>query len=383
MKKILSLAQNINIKMENDIKEIMNPSKVFLPIDETATLKIKSKTVLKGELLYTYLQKDFYSPVSGYIKNIVKRKDYSLKEVSFMQIQNDYQELSNYKGVDGTTTIISPNLKGQILNYKEYDFRKLQNKKMLYVNGLEDEPLIFNKQKLHENYANEILLMIDLLCDALNIESSCLLLKETDYKSILSFEKNISTYPNVSLFYVKDEYPIEDEKNVKKYLNWTDNCVMLSTDKIYDVYYEIVKGRQKDFTFVTILGDAIPKSFVCRAKVGTYLKEIIDNTKILQDKDCDILVNGLMKGTEAKLENIYLTLDVKAVFFMKKKKEKMRECINCGKCNEVCPLKCRVYECVKTKGRIKPLNCDNCGLCTFICPSHIDISKYLSKEEQA
>ena len=109
------------------------------------------------------MQKDFYSPVSGYIKNIVKRKDYALKEVSFMQIQNDYQELSNYKGVDGTTTIISPNLKGQILNYKEYDFRKLQNKKMLYVNGLEDEPLIFNKQKLHENYANEILLMIDLL----------------------------------------------------------------------------------------------------------------------------------------------------------------------------------------------------------------------------
>ena len=60
--------------MENDIKEMMNPSKVFLPIDETAILKIKSKTVLKGELLYTYLQKDFYSPVSGYIKNIVKRK---------------------------------------------------------------------------------------------------------------------------------------------------------------------------------------------------------------------------------------------------------------------------------------------------------------------
>ena len=33
--------------MENDIKEMMNPSKVFLPIDETAILKIKSKTVLR------------------------------------------------------------------------------------------------------------------------------------------------------------------------------------------------------------------------------------------------------------------------------------------------------------------------------------------------
>ncbi len=383
MKKILSLTQNINIKMENDIKEMMNPSKVFLPIDETAILKIKSKTVLKGELLYTYLQKDFYSPVSGYIKNIVKRKDYTLKEVSFMQIQNDYQELSNYKGVDGTTTIISPNLKGQILNYKDYDFRKFQNKKKLYINGIEDEPFIFNKQKLHENYANEILLMIDLLCDALNIESSCLLLKETDYKSILSFEKNISTYPNVSLFYVKDEYPLADEKNIKKYIPWTENCLMLSSDKIYDIYYEIVKGRQKDFTFVTILGDALSKSFVCRTKVGTYLKEIMDNINLLQDNNCEIFVNSLMKGTKSELENIYLTPDIKAVFFMKKKKEKTKECINCGKCNEVCPLKCHVYECVKTKGRIKPLNCDRCGLCTFICPSHIDISKYLSKGGEA
>ena len=109
----------------------------------------------------------------------------------------------------------------------------------------------------------------------------------------------------------------------------------------------------------------------------------MDNINLLQDNNCEIFVNSLMKGTKSELENIYLTPDIKAVFFMKKKKEKTKECINCGKCNEVCPLKCHVYECVKTKGRIKPLNCDRCGLCTFICPSHIDISKYLSKGGEA
>ena len=380
MKKILAVMENPNIEIKESLKEMMSPSKVFLPIDSSALMKITSKTVSKGELLYINHEKKVYCPISGYIKNIVKRKNYLGEETSYMQIQNNYQELSNYKGVDSTTTIISPNLKSQILNYTHLDFSCLKQQEVLYISGFEEEPFLKNKDILHENYASEILLMIDLLCDALNISSSMLILKETDSRSILNFEKYQTTYPNIKVFLVPDEYPLKE--NLKKNLSLKENPIFLETDKIYDMYYEIVKGRQKDFLVFTLAGSALKESFVLKVKIGTYLKEIIDTLDLIKDPNYVVYVNSLMEARESNLENIYLDETIRAVFVMKKQKIRTRLCQNCGKCNEVCPLKNNVYECVKTKGRKKIDNCLSCGLCSFVCPSHLNINQYLRREDQ-
>ncbi len=379
MKKILAVMENPNIEIKESLKEMMSPSKVFLTIDSSALMKITSKTVSKGELLYINHEKKVYCPISGYIKNIVKRKNYLGEETSYMQIQNNYQELSNYKGVDSTTTIISPNLKSQILSYTHLDLLKFKNQEVLYVSGLEEEPFLENKNILHEACASEILLMMDLLCDALNISSSVLILKETDSKSILSFEKYKTTYPNIKVFFVPDEYPLK--MNLKKYLPLKENTPLIETNKIYDLYYEIVKGRQKDFLIFTLAGNALKKSLVLKVKIGTYLKEIMDTLNLVKEKEYNVYINSLMRGVKASLEDIYLTEDILGVFVMKKEDMKEQICQNCGKCNEVCPLKNNVYECVKTNGRKKLKTCLSCGLCSFVCPSHINMTNYIKGKE--
>ena len=56
------------------------------------------------------------------------------------------------------------------------------------------------------------------------------------------------------------------------------------------------------------------------------------------------------------------------------------DCINCGKCINICPVQISPVlimdeENNKNVKRLHPEKCINCGLCSYICPSKIDLRK--------
>ena len=55
-----------------------------------------------------------------------------------------------------------------------------------------------------------------------------------------------------------------------------------------------------------------------------------------------------------------------------------RRCEGCGKCNLVCPVGCRPYHALLSKGKEGCADCIHCGLCSFICPSYIDLAKVMA-----
>lgn len=381
VKKLLTLVKDADIKVKSTMIEFLAPEKIWLSIKEEDKILLTQKKVQKGEILFERNQKRYYSPVSGTVKNIMKRKNCFGKETSFLQIVNDYKENDCYEGVEGTTTILSNNFKKNILDYDGYDWNVLKGQKNIHLNGIENEPYMANKPFLHKYYKDEILMMIDAIAEVLEIENIKLYVTENDRESIEAFQNVLNTYPKIEMIILPDLYPLGEEYVLRKYLKLNDKEPILSTETILDFYHEIVKRRRKDFLFVTITGDAILNPQVVKVKIGTSLKEVVEECIKFSTLEYVLYVNGLMHGIPSKLDWVVLDETIRAVYFMKEMDKQELPCENCGRCNEVCPVKCNPYKSVLTKGKYIPQDCLHCGLCTFICPSYITLEKYLQGEK--
>jgi len=370
MKRLVSITKDPNIKVKSTITEFLSPDYIYLPIEKNDKLFIQKKNIQKNEVLFQQQEKVVSSPVSGTIEKIIPRKNYLEEEKTFLKIKNDFQENDDYKGSSTTTIIIRTDITKKIKeSFKSSS--KFTNKKRLLLNGIEDEPYLANNLFCHKLHTMEILLMLDAISTAYNINEVIIALKEIDRESIEAFEQYINTYPNIKIQILPDYYPLENEKIFKEYNYLTEEDVVIKTEEILNFYYEKIKFRKKDFLYVTLTGSAVKNPQVVKVKIGTVLKDVVEELLELEPS-YEVYVNGIMNGVSSKVEDIILTEEIRGIYFMKEKKEATKPCIHCGKCNQICPMKCNPYQKILTKGKQESPDCIHCGLCTFICPSFID-----------
>ncbi len=375
MKKLLTIAKDASIKVSSQITNYLEPTHIYLPITEEILQNTEIKKVKKGEKLYSYQGKDVYSSVSGRIVGILKTT-----EKSYLEIKNDYKEEDLYQGMHEFTTVnIKTNFSQKIKEYPNFDVQKFQNKKILILNGIEDEPYIANRPFIHKQETSSILQMLDCISEVFAIPEVRIYLKENDRESIEAFEERIGTYPNMSVSILPDYYPIGNEKILREYVKLDEDACILTTETLIDLYLNTIRERQKDVIYVTITGNAIKNPQVFRVKIGTLASELVQKCIEFKEKNYKVFLNGIMNRQEINLEGLVITENVRAIYFMKPLKYQPKKCIHCGKCDDVCPRKSHPYLAVQTKGVYTNTECIHCGLCTFICPSYIDLNEYLGK----
>lgn len=375
MKKLLTIAKDASIKVSSQITNYLEPTHIYLPITEEILQNTEIKKVKKGEKLYSYQGKDVYSSVSGRIVGILKTT-----EKNYLEIKNDYKEEDLYQGMHEFTTVnIKTNFSQKIKEYPNFDVQKFQNKKILILNGIEDEPYIANRPFIHKQETSSILQMLDCISEVFAIPEVRIYLKENDRESIEAFEERIGTYPNMSISILPDYYPIGNEKILREYVKLDEDACILTAETLVDLYLNTIRERQKDVIYVTITGNAIKNPQVFRVKIGTLASELVQKCIEFKEKNYKVFLNGIMNRQEINLEGLVITENVRAIYFMKPLKYQPKKCIHCGKCDDVCPRKSHPYLAVQTKGVYTNTECIHCGLCTFICPSYIDLNEYLGK----
>ena len=375
MKKLLTIAKDASIKVSSQITNYLEPTHIYLPITEEILQNTEIKKVKKGEKLYSYQGKDVYSSVSGRIVGILKTT-----EKSYLEIKNDYKEEDLYQGMHEFTTVnIKTNFSQKIKEYPNFDVQKFQNKKILILNGIEDEPYIANRPFIHKQETSSILQMLDCISEVFAIPEVRIYLKENDRESIEAFEERIGTYPNISVSILPDYYPIGNEKILREYVKLDEDACILTTETLVDLYLNTIRERQKDVTYVTITGNAIKNPQVFRVKIGTLASKLVQKCIEFKEKNYKVFLNGIMNRQEINLEGLVITENVRAIYFMKPLKYQPKKCIHCGKCDDVCPRKSHPYLAVQTKGVYTNTECIHCGISTLICPSYIDVNEYLGK----
>ena len=364
MKRLASLKTS-NIKVSSFIEEYLFPQKIYLEISNKADLKIKSKKVYKGQLLYIDNNTSYYSPVSGHIIGINN---------NYLEIENDFKEEDNYKGIDDfTTKTLKLSFKDKIHN-ANFDFNKIDKYQNIIVSGIEDQPYIINNTLLLEKYTSEILEMLDLIYNEYH-KDIIIVVKDNETTLINKISSLIGSYPYIKVEIVPNLYPIGNKNILSKYLNIKE-FYYFSSEDLYYLYEDIVKDRRRSTTFVTISGNALDKNALVNIKIGTPLNEVINALFNIKEEKYKIIKNGLLNG-EYVNGQLIIDQSIRAIYIMKDTNIIEKKCILCGKCNNVCPFKCNPYLSLISKGKYRSKKCINCGLCTYICPSNIKLGGYV------
>ncbi len=371
MKKAVSILCPEKWKVNRQVKEFLTPDFVYLPISKEAKMLTKKRNVYKGDALYEYQKKTYYSPISGKIEKIVSLKQ-GEKENYFLKILNDFQENDHYQGVEHTTVMLTNDLKERIRNYHHHFFEDLKNCDTLVLFGLEKEPFLASQSILQEHHMDEICLFLDTLASCYHIDHIFLYFQENDQESIEAAEKILNVYPKMQMILLPPYVPYGNRSFFRQTFLSHDRAFLLSSYEVFDAFYELIKLRKKDFLYLTITGDSVKNPQVVKVKIGTVLEDVIKHCVSCKKNKMTILKNGLLAG-EVVEENLVLTEDVHGIFLMKTKEIKEEKCIFCGKCNAVCPVGCNPYKMVQTKGKFHDSRCISCGLCSYVCPSHISI----------
>ena len=141
---------------------------------------------------------------------------------------------------------------------------------------------------------------------------------------------------------------------------------------------------------VFIYGNCLQASAILDVKIGTTIKDIINQIGGFTKEPKIIVINGLISGSRVQSLDTPITKEVKSLTFLSKEKktdQNIFNCINCGNCRFICPVKISpdliynnviYYKELTQNIALSSIKCTNCGLCNVNCPSRLPLCQTIT-----
>lgn len=397
---------------ENNMLTFNKPKKVYIPLisgsDTNITILInKGEYVYKGSII-AKRKGDFRIPihasVSGTVLDFEEKTCFNGKKVKCVVIENDFKEqeenkvtvkkhINNYTKEEFINILRDNGIIGMggagFPTYVKYD---VKSAKTLIINAVECEPYITADYMIASKKCEEILETIDAILEINHIENAIIVIKESNEALKQIFDNYIGTYLKIKVKYVKNYYPAGWEKNIiKDVLNLEYDNIPLETgvivnniSTIYAIYEALKYNKPLIERIVTFSGDKLISPTNVLVKIGTPVIDILE--EIGYDKNSVIISGGPMMGQQVS-DDVVISSNQNCVLVLDNKNITVNECLKCGKCIEVCPVKLSPVLILKelnskkiNYNKIKkmcPQNCIECGLCSYICPARIPIREHI------
>lgn len=259
------------------------------------------------------------------------------------------------------------------------------------LNAAECEPYLNNDNRLMQENSTEIVEGIKIVQYITGAKKAIIGIEENKPKAIEIMKKAIANEKNMSIAVLKTKYPQGGEKQLIKAITGKElpmkklpsflGIVVSNVHTIKSIYDGIVKGKPLTERVISVDGGGIKEPKNLLVKIGTSFSEILAYTGFDAKITARLVVGGPMMGfaqdsTEKSV--VKGTIGILALTEKELRRETRENCINCGKCVDVCPMNLMplVFEKNYNTNKLnqnKEYNlseCIECGACTFICPSN-------------
>lgn len=402
----IKLQNHKKISITDNIEEFDSPNFVYIPLsnrgDDNTTVFIKKNDyVYKNQLIAKVKGKyaiPIFSSVSGVVSDIIPENTIHGK-LKCAVIKNDFKELEEERnrveiktkeefikllydcGVVGLGG-------GAYPTYLKY--KQAKNIETLIVNCVEGEPYVTSDYMIVNNYIQDVLETLDKIMNIFDIKECFIAILVASDALKEKIKSHLGTYPKIKLIEVPNLYPMGWEKYLVRYIKHLDydniptdkEIIVNNISTIYSIYEAFKYQKPQIDRIVTFSGDNIENPHNIRIKIGTKIKEVLPKLSV---SDSIIINGGVMMGGLACPDTI-ITKESKAILFMKRVATgDIKDCIKCGKCVRVCPVKLSpvvICDNVDNEYALKKLNvskCISCGLCSYICPAKIEVRKYIKE----
>jgi len=399
------------------------PKSVFIPVAQHIGAP-SNVVVAKGDIVKTgqiiakssgFVSTNIHSSVSGKVKKVDLSIDSSgyPRQGIFIDVEGDdwieeidrTETLEKSFELDGKT-IIQKIQEAGIVGLGGATFPthvKLvppvgMKAEILLINGVECEPYLTSDHRLMLEKAEEILVGIQLLMRAMNVEKASIGIENNKPDAIQLLTGKAKNYKGINVVPLKVKYPQGGEKQLIKAVTGREvpsgglpiavGAVVSNVGTAFAVYEAIQKNKPLFERVVTVTGKGVSKPSNFKVRIGTSTAELIEAAGGLPENTGKIISGGPMMGRAVVSLDVPVTKGTSGILIMPNEEAKRKDymdCIRCSRCVSVCPMglepyllmtlgQKQIFERVKNE---RVMDCIECGSCSYTCPSSRPLLDYI------
>ncbi len=405
------------------IKKLPLPKTVYVPISQhigipSEIIVERKEKVSIGQVIAKsggYVSSNIHSPVAGTVTKLDKLIDSSGYKKQCIVIRTDFKDQSNFEIIDtplqteiklSETEILQHITDYGIVGLGGATFPshvKLNIKKdkiidYLIINGVECEPYLTADHRLMLEKAEEIIVGIEILMFALHIDKIIIGIENNKKNAIDNFKKLTTNNNKIKVAALKIKYPQGSEKQLVKSLLKREvpknglpldvGVIVHNVGTIFAIYEAVQYNKPLIERVVTVTGKKVKNPSNFWVKIGTPVKDLIDEVGGLPEDTRKIINGGPMMGKAIKNTDVPITKGTSGILVISEdeaERKRSKNCIRCGQCVFVCPMGLEPHLLMNlTEKRMyeKAFNedimtCIECGSCSYVCPSHRPLLDYI------
>ncbi|MDP2924593.1 MAG: electron transport complex subunit RsxC [Candidatus Omnitrophota bacterium] len=265
----------------------------------------------------------------------------------------------------------------------------------LIINGCECEPYLAADYRLMVEYLDGVFKGIEIISKIIAPKNIIFTLEDNKPEAIKKVNLLINTkkitLPNLKLVILKSTYPQGSEKQLiysttsKKVpaqgLPLDVGCLVHNVGTCFAIYEAIYLNKPLIERMVTFAGDALVSPKNIWLKIGTTIRELIDNNVLKFKTDpAKIIYGGPMMGIALDSLDYPILKGTGGFLFLSNNVSLDEEgpCIRCGSCVRECPvclMPCLINlaslrESWEETKRYGASDCIECGVCSYVCPTN-------------
>ena len=280
------------------------------------------------------------------------------------------------------------------------------DKEIEYVilNGAECEPYLTCDERIMLEHTDEVVMGLKAIIKPTDAKKAIIGIESNKPKAIEVMRKAVENEESVKVIVVKTKYPEGGEKQLIKALVGREvpsgglpmdvKVVVNNVGTAQAIAHTIKTGMPLIERVVTVTGKKVKNPSNLRVKIGTPIKDLIDECGGVDGEIAKVILGGPMMGIAQWSLDVPVIKGTSGILILTKDEVEEVEaepCIRCGKCVDVCPqyitpttiarfAEFEKWDEAKTFGA---LECIECGACAYVCPSKIDLVQLikLAKKE--
>lgn len=378
----------------------------------------KGDEVLVGQKIAkagSFVSANIHSGVSGIVKTIEPRMTVSGTKVNSIIIENDgkFTEVDFSKNIKPLETMYREDVKEVIKEagivgmggagfptHVKLSPKNENDIDTIIVNGAECEPYLTSDYRRLIETPNKVIAGLQIVVNLFDKARGIIAIEDNKPDAIKLLKELTEDIDNITVNAVKTKYPQGAERqliyaNTGREINSSmlpadAGCIVQNVDTIVAIYNALIEGRPLYERIVTVTGDAVTDTANFRVRIGTNIRELIDEVGGFNIADPGKIISGgpmmgkalftldapIVKGSSSLLcfrEDVVSDIEPS-------------NCIRCGRCVEVCP------------GRVMPnhladlaehgdidnflkyegMECCECGCCSYVCPAKRHLTQIIS-----
>jgi electron transport complex protein RnfC len=268
----------------------------------------------------------------------------------------------------------------------------------LILNGVECEPYLTADHRLMLEKGAEIVVGARILMKALEVDKAIIGIENNKPDAIQKMAELVASEDGISVQPLKVQYPQGGEKQLIKAavnrevpsggLPIDVGVVVHNVGTAFTVYEAIQKNKPLVERVVTVTGKDVSRPSNFMVRIGTPVADLIEAAGGLPENTGKVISGGPMMGKALNSLDIPVAKGTSGILVIpneEAKRGKVKACIRCSKCVDVCPMGLEPYllmtltqkELFERVEEEKALDCIECGSCSFTCPSDRPLLDYI------